>query len=108
MSVCLFLAVPEAVLLHGLSLVVESGASSPVAVLELLPGEASLVEKSRGSRAHGLQESQQVCSVVVAPELQSPGSGVMTPGLSCSAACGIFRDRDRTHVFCIGRQILPL
>uniref|UniRef100_A0AC11AY29 Uncharacterized protein n=1 Tax=Ovis aries TaxID=9940 RepID=A0AC11AY29_SHEEP len=22
--------------------------------------------------------------------------------LSCSAACGIFRDRDRTHVFCIG------
>ena len=95
LSPCLwvYFGCAEALLLHGLSLVVESGASSPVAVLELLPGEASLVEKSRGSRAHGLQESQQVCSVVVAPELQSPGSGFVTPGLSCSAACGIFPDQ---------------
>ena len=40
-----------ALLLHGLSLVVESGASSPVAVLELLPGEASLVAEQRLSGA---------------------------------------------------------
>ena len=53
MSVCLFLAVPEAVLLHGLSLVVERGASSPVAVLELLSG--GLLLQSTGSRVHGLQ-----------------------------------------------------
>ena len=40
-----------ALLLHGLSLVVESGASSPVAVLELLPEEASLVAEQRLSGA---------------------------------------------------------
>ena len=42
--------------LHGLSLVVESGASSPVAVLELFPGEASLVAEQRlsGTWASGV------------------------------------------------------
>ena len=47
MSVCLFLAVPEAVLLHGLSLVVESGGYSLDAVLGLLIAVASLVAEHR-------------------------------------------------------------
>ena len=34
------------------------------------------------------------------------GSVVVAHGLSCSVACGIFPDRARTHVPCIGRQIL--
>ena len=34
------------------------------------------------------------------------GSVVVAHGLSCSTACGIFPDRARTHVPCIGRQIL--
>ena len=38
-------------MLHGLSLVVESVASAAVAVLEILPGEASLVAEQRLSGA---------------------------------------------------------
>ena len=53
LSPCLwvYFGCAKALLLHGLSLVVESGASSPVAVLELLPGEASLVAEQRLSGA---------------------------------------------------------
>ena len=45
-------------------------------------------------------------SVVVARGLSSCGSVVVAHGLSCSAACGIFRTRARTRVPCIDRQIL--
>ena len=34
------------------------------------------------------------------------GSGVVVQGFSCSVACGIFLDRNRTRVPCIGRWIL--
>ena len=34
------------------------------------------------------------------------GSVVVEHGLSCSVACGIFLDQNRTCVSCIGRQIL--
>ena len=33
-------------------------------------------------------------------------SGVVVHGLSCSMACGILLDRDRTCISCIGKQIL--
>jgi len=33
------------------------------------------------------------------------GLGVVALGLSCSVACGIFLNSDRTHVTCVGRQI---
>ena len=33
---------------------------------------------------------------------------VVAHGFSCSAACGIFRPKDRTCVPCVGRQTLPL
>ena len=43
-------------------------------------------------------------SVVVARRLQNESSGVVTHGLSCSVACGIFpQAKDRTHVPYIGR-----
>ena len=38
--------------------------------------------------------------------LRSTGSAVVAPRLSCSEACGIYPDRDQTHVPCIGRWIL--
>ena len=37
--------------------------------------------------------------------LGTQASVVVTHGLSCSAACGIFPDQARTRVPCIGRQI---
>ena len=45
-------------------------------------------------------------SVVAVPRLERAGSVVLAHGFSCSAARGIFPARDRTRVFCIGRQIL--
>ena len=45
-------------------------------------------------------------SLVEAPELQSSGSVAVLHELSCSTAHGIFPDQDRTHVSCVGRQIL--
>ena len=47
-------------------------------------------------------------SVAVVPGLQSTDSVVTVHGLSCSAACGIFRIRNQTCVSCIGRQTSPL
>ena len=75
LSPCLwvYFGCAKALLLHGLSLVVESGASSPVAVLELLPGEASLVAEQRLSGAWA--------------------SAVVALGLGSYAACGIFPDQ---------------
>ena len=45
-------------------------------------------------------------SVVAAPRLWSTGSVVVVHRLNCSAACGVFPIRDRTHVSCMGRRIL--
>lgn len=75
LSPCLwvYFGCAEALLLHGLSLVVESGASSPVAVLELLPGEASLVAEQRLSGAWA--------SGVAAGVLSSRGSRAAEPRL---------------------------
>ena len=44
-------------------------------------------------QVRGLQQLQQMGSVVVAHGLQSTGSVVVVHGLSCSAACGIFPDQ---------------
>ena len=68
-----------------LSLVAVSGSYSllPCVGFSL---EWLLLLRSTGSRLAG--------SVVVPPRLQSTGSVVVAPGLSCSAACGIFPDQD--------------
>ena len=50
-----------------------------------------LLLQSSGCVACGLQQLQLMGSVVTAHRLQSTGSVVVGPGLSCSKACGIFR-----------------
>ena len=60
----------------GISLVVVSGL--------LIAGPSPVAE-------HGLEDTQ--ASVVAAPRLQSSGLVVAVHGLSCSEACGIFRDQ---------------
>ena len=42
----------------------------------------------------------------MAYELKNIGLVVVVPGLSCTAACGIFRDQESNLCPCIGRQIL--
>ena len=64
-----------------------------VVVRRLLIAVASLVVEHR-LQVHGLQQLWHVRSVVVARGLQSTGSVVVTHGLSCSTACGIFPDQD--------------
>ena len=66
-------------------LVMTSRAYSPVAVLRFLIGVASPVVE------HGLQGVKT--SVVVTTRLQSTGPIVVTHGLSCSEAYGIFPDQ---------------
>ena len=73
------------------------------ATLELRRGWASLCAGFSCCRAWVLGHT---ASVVAAHGLQSTGSVVVEHGLSCSTACVIFRIRDQTRVFCIGRQIL--
>ena len=82
---------------RGLFLVVASGSYSSLwcAGFSL---QWLLLLRSTGSR--------HVDSVVVAHGLQSTGSVVVGHGVSCSAACGIFLDQDRTCVPCTGRRIL--
>ena len=46
-----------------------------------------------GSRARGLRQLQRVSSAVAAPRLWSAGPIIVAPGLSCSAARGIFPDQ---------------
>ena len=70
---CVYFGCAEALLLHGLSLVVESVASAAVAVLEILPGEASLVAEQRLSGAWA--------SGVTAGVLSSCGSRAAEPRL---------------------------
>ena len=77
-------------LLHGLSLVVESGSYSLAVVRGLLIKVASPVE-------HGLQGMQD--SVVVAPRLQSIGLIVVTHGLTCSTTCEILPDQGLNPCF---------
>ena len=72
----------------GSSLVGESRGSS-LAVGGLLNAVASL-DAEQGSRAHGLQQLRHTGLVVAAVRFHSIGSIVVTHGLSCSAACGIF------------------
>ena len=77
---------------RGLSLVVVSGGYSSLRCMAFsLPW--LLLLQSTGSRAHGLQQLQHMGSVVVARRLQSTGSVVVAHELSCSVACGIFRDQ---------------
>ena len=64
-----------------------------------------LIVESR-LEVHGLQQLQPVGSVAATPWLQSTGSVVVVHRLSRYTACGIFQNRDQTHVSCIGRQIL--
>ena len=69
------------------SLAVPRRGYSPGAVHRLLIAAASLVVK------HGLEGAW--------------AQKLWLTGFSCSKACGIFPDRDRTHVSChCGRQIL--
>ena len=75
------------------------------AVRGLLTVVTSLVAE-HGLQAHQLQQLRRTGSVVVARRLQSTGSVVVAHGLSCSTAWGSSRTRARTHVPCIGRQIL--
>ena len=56
------------------------------------------------SRARAFRNSAFSSRGSWAPERKSTGSIVLAHRLSCSLACGIFPDR--THVSCIGRQIL--
>ena len=63
-----------------------------VVVHGLLIAVASLVAE-HGLQACGLQQLWHVGSVLVAHRLQSAGSVVVSHGLSCSVACGIFLDQ---------------
>ena len=67
----------------------------------------SLVAASGGhssSRCAGLSRSRTL--LLQSTGSRRAGSVVVAHGPSCSAACGIFPDQARTHVPCIGRQIL--
>ena len=68
---------------------------SLVAIHELLIAVASLAAE-RGLQAQLQHIQQLLCkgSIVAAPGLQSTGSVVVTHGLSCSEACGIFLDQE--------------
>ena len=96
-----------------LSLVVVSRGWSPVAACGLLAALASLVAE------HGLSVAAEAsvglharASVAATHSLISCGpwrgqaSVVVVRGLSCSMVCGIFLDRDGTHVSCTGGRIL--
>ena len=76
-----------------------------VAVCRLLTAVDSLVAE-HGLQAHRLQQSWHASSVVVACGLQSAGSVVVGMGLVVPQHVGSSRTRARTHVPCIGRQIL--
>ena len=77
-------------LLWGLSLVATRGCSS----------SQCLGRPCCRGQAPGTQSS-----VVGAPGLESASSGVVTPGLSCSAPCGIFPDQRLNPVRCACRWI---
>ena len=70
---------------RGLSLVVTSGGHSSLRCAGLSLSRPLLLRSTSSRRA---------------------GSVVVAHGPSCSAACGIFPDRARTRVPCIGRQTL--
>ena len=46
-----------------------------------------------------------VAPLVAEHGLWSTGSGIVAHRLGCSVACGTSQARDRTHVFCTGKQI---
>ena len=52
-----------------------------------------LLLMSIGSRVHGLQQLQNMGSVVVACRSQSTSSVVVAHRLSCSSTCGVFPDQ---------------
>ena len=96
--ICFLLAVLGLCCREGLSLAVAPEGDTPLVARGQLTAVPSLiVERSlKGART----------SVVAAPGLQSAGSVAVAHKLSCSRACGIFPDYDRTHVSGIGRWIL--
>ena len=67
-----------------------------------------VLTKKRGLRrldfAMSRDSSKQPASLVL--DLGFYGSVVVAHGLSCPEACGIFWTKGRTHIPCIGRQIL--
>ena len=65
-----------------------------------------LLLQSRGSRAHRLQQLWHVGSPVVVPRLQSTGLLVTMHRLRGLWHVGTFWIRERTHVSCLGWQIL--
>ena len=69
-------------------------------VLQVWPAGAALLQLRRFLTVmaslvakHKLQEHGLPSSAVVAPGLQSTGSGVVPLGLSCTVECGIFPDQ---------------
>ena len=65
-----------------------------------------LLLQGMGSQMHQLQQLWHMGSAVAAPRLWSTGSVVVAHGLSSSAACGIFPERDQTCVPCIAEKAM--
>ena len=84
-----------------------SASFSPVvaAVGERLITMGSLVADHR-LWARGLQERQRTSSAVVAPGLESAGSGAVARGLAAPRPVRSSPTRHQSHVSCVGRRIL--
>lgn len=83
------LGLAGSLLLQGLSLLEECWGSSPVVGRGLLPVVASCRTRARGAQASVVAAHRLIVETL---RVQSTGSMVVVPGLSCSVVCGIFPD----------------